>query len=81
MPCDLEYDDSRKGVWFSVRIEKNDVVAFISTRVLINHFEATHGPENQIERCAANKGRIDEVVIQKYIDGFPIPITVSSDDF
>lgn len=75
----------RDGLWFSIEIEKDEFLAFISTEALDAHFKA---PPRQcdagtaaVASYRANRSVIDAVARQKFLSGFPRPIKLGAADF
>jgi len=68
-------------LWFSIEIEQDEFVAFISNEALENHFKEPRENGDAVAAYRANQSIIDSVARQKFLRGFPRPIKLSSGDF
>jgi hypothetical protein len=75
------YDEARKGVWFSMEIDDDEFLAFISAEALRMHFDASRTKESQLAKFKENKKRIVSVARRRFLDGVTRPIKLRAADF
>jgi hypothetical protein len=75
------YDDARKGVWFSIEIEEDEFLAFVSDDALRVHFEASRTKESQLAAFNENRKRIVSLARRRFLDGAVRPIKLRAADF
>ncbi|MDB5773563.1 MAG: hypothetical protein JWM42_3937 [Burkholderia sp.] len=75
------YDDARRGVWFSIDIEDDEFLMFVSDEALQVHFEATGTKEGQLAAFREHKERIMGLARQRFLDGAARPIKLCVADF
>lgn len=75
------YDVARKGVWFSIKIEDDEFLAFVSDEALRTHFEASRTKESQLAAFRENRQRIVSVARRRFLDGVSRPIKLRAADF
>jgi hypothetical protein len=75
------YDDARKGVWFSMEIEDDEFLAFVSDEALKVHFDASRTKESQLAAFKENKKRIISVARRRFLDGVARPVKLRAHDF
>jgi hypothetical protein len=78
--CAQQHDD-RKGLWFSIEIENEEFVAFISAEALSVHFNASDKKSSQQAAYKQNRDIIDAVAQRKFLSGAPRPIKLDASDF
>ena len=69
------------GLWFSIEIEQDEFLAFISSEALARHFGEPQKKRDAAAAYWANRNVIDAVARQKFLDGFPRPIKLGAADF
>ncbi|RJF96833.1 DUF1488 family protein [Noviherbaspirillum cavernae] len=74
-------DGARDGLWFSIEIEKDEFLAFISTEALAAHFRTPKKRSDAIAAYKENQNIIDAVARHKFLNGFPRPIKLGAADF
>jgi hypothetical protein len=75
------YDGVRKGVWFSIEIEEDEFLAFVSDEALQVHFEASGTKESQLAAFKENRKRIVSLARRRFLDGAVRPIKLRAPDF
>jgi hypothetical protein len=73
---------ARKGLWFSIHIENEEFVAFISADALRAHFKASDGAGRQMMRAyRENRTAIESMARRRFLDGAARPIRLEVSDF
>ena len=73
---------ARKGLWFSIHIEDEEFVAFISSEALRTHFEASGETGRQIMRAyRENRATIESIARRRFLDGAARPVRLMASDF
>lgn len=74
--------DKTTGLWFSLLIEDEEFIAFISADALCSHFKAPSCNERTLLAVYnENQQIIDTVARSKFLRGAPRPIKLTSADF
>ncbi|MGV3653191.1 MAG: DUF1488 family protein [Noviherbaspirillum sp.] len=71
---------ANKGLWFSLLIEGEEFVAFLSDEALNDRFNATT-PGRQRLAYRLHREYIDSIARRKFATGFPRPIRLVAADF
>jgi hypothetical protein len=74
-------DTTRDGLWFSIEIEKDEFLVFISTEALGVHCTDPQKKSDALAAYRANRHLIDAIARQKFLNGHPRPIKLSAGDF
>lgn len=70
------------GLWFSIQIEQDEFLAFVSADVLCIHFNASKAAKRVLMQAYRKHQRtIDEAARRKFIRGAPRPVQLSVGDF
>lgn len=78
----ISYNHSvRGGLWFSIEVEKDEFLVFISSDALGTHFQAEKAKEDPAAAYRANRSLIDSVARHKFLSGSPRPIRLGAADF
>lgn len=75
------YDEARKGVWFSMHIEDDEFLAFVSDEALRAQFGASRSKESQLAAFKENKNLIVSVARRRFFDGAARPVKLWPADF
>ncbi|GAB3544127.1 hypothetical protein GCM10027343_18840 [Noviherbaspirillum agri] len=71
-----------EGLWFSIHIEGEEFIAFVSAEALRIHFKSPQRGERGLLRAYhQNQDAIDAVAIQKFLRGADRPIRLTASDF
>lgn len=70
-----------KGLWFSISVDNNEYVAFISGDALGNHFGALPTASGHLAAYRRHQVRIDAMAESKFRAGAQRPIKLSTIDF
>ena len=71
-----------EGLWFSIHIEGEEFIAFVSAEALRIHFKPVNGGERALLRAYhQNQQVIDLVATQKFLGGADRPIRLAASDF
>ncbi len=73
--------DSRNGLWFSIEIDEEEFVAFVTAQALDEHFNASKSKDSRRVAYRQNRKTIDSVARRKFFSGFPRPISLGVADF
>ncbi len=71
----------QKGLWFSIEIEHEEIVVFISMAALTDRFNASPEKGSQLAAYKRNQKIIDAVALRQFNAGFPRPIKLETADF
>ena len=71
----------KKGLWFSLYVDQEEIVAFIPKIVLDTHFSASEIKSDTREIYKNNRFIIDTVAHIKLKAGYPRPINLDVSDF
>jgi hypothetical protein len=71
----------RNGLWFSIEIDEEEFVAFVTAEALDEHFNASKNKESRRTAYRQNQKTIDLVARRKFFSGFPRPINLDVADF
>lgn len=74
-------NSARDGLWFSIEIEKDEFLVFISTEALGVHCKDPQKKSEALAAYRANRHLIDAVARQKFLNGYPRPIKLGAGDF
>jgi hypothetical protein len=78
----MSEDDPINGLWFSIAIEEDEYIAFISFDALHIHFNAPRKSDNALLRTYLNNQEtIDAAALRKFLNGAARPIKLSVGDF
>ena len=71
-----------QGLWFSIRVENEEFVAFVTAGALRTRFNA-HDKDRQALQQAynQNKNQINSIAQRKFLNGTSRPIRLTSADF
>jgi hypothetical protein len=75
------YDTVRKGVWFSIEIENEEFLAFVSDEALRIHFEASKTKQSQLSAFKENRKRIISVARRRFLERVSRPVKLGAEDF
>ncbi len=75
------HNNVQQGLWFSIEIEKEEIVIFISMDALTDRFNASPKKCDQLAAYKKNKEIIDAVAHRKFHEGVVRPIKLSVADF
>ena len=71
-----------EGLWFSIHIEGEEFIAFVSAEALRIHFKPINGGERGLLRAYhQNQEVIDSVAMQRFLGGAARPIRLTASDF
>lgn len=73
--------NQHKGLWFSISVENNEYLAYISGDALANHFGAMPSAAGHLAAYQRNQARIDAVAEAKFLSGAQRPVKLSTIDF
>jgi hypothetical protein len=75
------YDTARKGIWFSIEIENEEFLAFVSDEALRTHFEASKTKQSQLSAFKENRKLIASVARRRFLEGVSRPVKLNAEDF
>jgi hypothetical protein len=75
------YDAVRKGIWFSIEIENEEFLAFVSEEALRIHFEASKTRQGQLSAFKQNRERIISVARRRFLERIARPVKLRAEDF
>jgi hypothetical protein len=81
MTLQRHYGAAREGVWFSLDVEREEYVAFISTEALNAHFRTVDEKSSQLSAYKDNRAIINAVARQKFLSGASRPVKLDVVDF
>lgn len=75
-------DDATDGLWFSIEIEEEEFLAFISSAALHKHFNAPEKAEKVLLRTyLTHQEVIHETARRKFLNGSARPVKLCVHDF
>jgi hypothetical protein len=80
MRSDQKLVKSNNGIWFSLIIEGEEFIAFLSEEALNDHFNAATADSQRLA-YRRNREQINSVARRKFDTGFPRPIKLVAADF
>lgn len=74
--------DPTDGIWFSIHIENEEFIAFVSAESLRIHFKADGRSSRQLLRAYnEHQWHIDSVARRKFLNGAARPVRLTVADF
>jgi hypothetical protein len=78
----MSANDPTDGLWFSITIENEEFIAFVSADALLIHFDAPSKMNNALLRAyQQHQHIIDAAAHRKFFSGAVRPIKLSVGDF
>jgi hypothetical protein len=74
-------DSLQKGLWFSILIDGDEFVAFISGEALAEHFDEAKGTDSPLTVYSRHHDQINAVAEKKFLGGCLRPIKLTTLDF
>lgn len=75
------YDHDRAGLWFSINVEKEEILAFITSDALHAHFKASRNKSSQLAAYMENRKVIETKALRQLVCGRPRPVKLGAADF
>lgn len=81
MPASEFCSASKDGLWFSIYINNDQHIVFVSSQTLRDCFAATEAQIEDLELYRKNKERIQQIAIQRFLEGQSRPVRLRPTDF
>lgn len=71
-----------EGLWFSIHIEEEEFIAFVTSEVLHTYFNASQYKKNPLQcSYSDNQEKISKLARRKFLNGARRPIYITRADF